>query len=419
MNRRGEEALPESARVVVVGDGFAGGSFVRSLPPALRRPSETLLVSREQAYVFTPLIHEVAVGRIHPDSVRTPVALADVTPYSFLQAEATEVDLREKILLTSSTPVKYRYLVLAPGSVAIPPPGRLLEYFQTFWSLGDALRLRNSLNEAWRMALRRERRPGGLTVVLVGGGTTGVELAAEVAVLFGYLKKRTVRASAIETRVVLLEESGRLMGWLDPYFHEVALKELSQLGVEVRLNTSVTAANEEGIEANGEWLPAATRVWVTGVQANPLLQHLPVEHDAVGRARVNEHLTLSDYPEVYILGDSSAYEHPRLGPLPPTAAVAVQQGPWAARDVSLRVRNVPEKKRPPFSFYDRGHVVSLGPERGIANPLGVKLKGRAAQALYRSILLYYMKRRRERLFTAADWAMEQTLGRLGFDPSGQ
>jgi NADH dehydrogenase len=381
MNRRGEEALPESARVVVVGDGFAGGSFVRSLPPALRRPSETLLVSREQAYVFTPLIHEVAVGRIHPDSVRTPVALADVTPYSFLQAEATEVDLREKILLTSSTPVKYRYLDL--------------EYFQTFWSLGDALRLRNSLNEAWRMALRRERRPGGLTVVLVGGGTTGVELAAEVAVLFGYLKKRTVRASAIETRVVLLEESGRLMGWLDPYFHEVALKELSQLGVEVRLNTSVTAANEEGIEANGEWLPAATRVWVTGVQANPLLQHLPVEHDAVGRARVNEHLTLSDYPEVYILGDSSA------------------------RDVSLRVRNVPEKKRPPFSFYDRGHVVSLGPERGIANPLGVKLKGRAAQALYRSILLYYMKRRRERLFTAADWAMEQTLGRLGFDPSGQ
>jgi NADH dehydrogenase len=209
------------------------------------------------------------------------------------------------------------------------------------------------------------------------------------------------------------------MGWLDSYFHEAALKELSRLGVEVRLNTPVTAANEEGVDVSGEWLPAAMRVWSTGVQANPLLQGLPVEHDARGRARVSERLTLSEHPEVYILGDGSVFEHPRLGPLPPTASVAVQQGPWAARDVGLRVRNVPEKKRRPFSFFDRGHVVSLGPERAIANPLGVKLKGRAAQALYRSILLYYMKRRRERLFTVADWAMEQTLGRLGFDLSSQ
>jgi NADH dehydrogenase len=416
-NGHRDDILPD-ARVVVVGDGFAGGSFLRSLPLVLRRPGETLLVSREEEFVFTPLIHEVAVGRVHPDSVRTPIARDGVGPYSFLRAEATEVDLRKKVLRTSSGSAKYHYLVLAPGSVAIPPPGRLLGYFQAFWSLSDALRLRASLNEAWRIALRGEQRPGGLTVVLVGGGTTGVELAAEIAALFDYLKKRAVWASAIETRVVLLEETSQLMGWLDPYFHEVALKALSHLGVEVRLNTPVTAANVEGIMAGGEWLPAATRVWVTGVQANPLLKDLPVEHDEMGRARVSERLTLFDHPEVYVLGDGSVYEHPRLGPLPPTASVAVQQGPWAARDVGLRLRNVPEKKRRPFNFSDRGHVVSLGPEIAIANPLGVKLKGRAAQALYRSVLLYYMKRRRERLFTVADWAMEQTLGRLGFDLSG-
>ncbi len=418
-NGRGGETPPGSARVVVVGAGFAGGSFLRSLPPALRRPGETLLVSREEEYVYTPLIHEVAVGRVHPDSVRTLITRGGAAPYTFLRAEATEVDLRKKVLLTSSGPVKYDYLVLAPGSVAIPPPGRLLSYFQTFWSLSDALRLRGSLNEAWRRALRGEQPPDGTTVILVGGGTTGVELAAEIAVLFDYLKKRTIRASTVEVHVVLLEETNRLMGWLDSYFHEAALKELSRLGVEVRLNTPVTAASEEGVDVSGEWLPAATRVWSTGVQANPLLQGLPVEHDARGRARVSERLTLSEHPEVYILGDGSVFEHPRLGPLPPTASVAVQQGPWAARDVGLRVRNVPEKKRRPFSFFDRGHVVSLGPERAIANPLGVKLKGRAAQALYRSILLYYMKRRRERLFTVADWAMEQTLGRLGFDLSSQ
>jgi NADH dehydrogenase len=390
------------------------------LPPALRRAGETLLVNREEEYVFAPLIHEVAVGRVHPDSVRTPVASDGIASYRILQAEATGVDLQGKALLTSSGPVKYRYLVLAPGSVPIPPPGGLLGHFQTFWSLSDALRLRGSLNEAWRMALQGESHPGGLTVALVGGGATGVELAAEIAVLFGYLKKRAVRSPAGQPRVVLLEATDRLMGWLDLYFHEVALEELSHLGVEVRLNAPVTAANEEGVEFGGEWLPAVTRVWATGVRANPLLRDLPVEHDPTGRTRVSRHLTLPGYPEVYVLGDGSVYEHPRLGPLPPTASVAVQQGPWAARDVGLRVRNAPEKKRRPFNFSTRGHVVSLGPESAVANPWGAKIKGRAAQALYRSVLLYYMKSHRERFLTGADWVMERTLGRVGFDRvSGQ
>lgn len=411
-----EGAPPAGARVVVVGAGFAGASFLQSLPSGLKKPGETLLVDRGEEYVFTPLIHEVAVGRVHPDSVRTRIAPDGEAPYGFLRAEVTGVDLRARRLFTSSGTVKYVYLVLAPGSVAAAPPKSLFRHFQTFWDLNDAFRLRSSLNEAWRAALHEENLTGGLTVAIVGGGATGVELAAEVAVLFDYLKKRTVRTPVAEPRVVLLEATDRLMGWLDPYFHEVALEELSRLKIEVRLNATVTAANEEGVEVGGEWLPAATRVWVAGVRANPLVRDLAGEHDDTGRVRVSEYLTLPDHPEVYVLGDGSLYEHPRLGPLPPTASVAVQQGPYAARDIASRVQNVPEERRRPFDFFDRGYVVSLGPESAVADPLGVKLKGRAAQALYRSIFLYYMKSRRGRILTGADWAMERTLGRLGFDP---
>ena len=403
------------ARVVVVGAGFAGDSFLQSLAPALRQTGETLLVDREKEYVFAPLIHEVAVGRVHPDSVRIRIAPDGETSYGFLRTEVTGVNLREKTLLTSFGAVKYSYLVLAPGSVAIPPPEDFLGHFQTFWSLNDAFRLRGSLNGAWRTALRGEGRSGVLTVAVVGGGTTGVELAAEVAVLFDYLKKRTARTPVEEPQVVLLEATDRLMGWLDPYFHEVALEELSRLGVEVWLNAPVTAATEGGVEIDGEWLPAATHVWTTGVRANPLVRELPGGHDLAGRVRVSEYLTLPDHPEVYVLGDGGLYEHPRLGPLPPTASVAVQQGPWAAHDIGLRVRNVPEERRQPFDFFDRGYTVSLGPKSAVANPLGVKLRGRAAQALYRSVLLYYMRSRRGRFMTSADWAMERTLGRVGFD----
>ncbi len=409
-------APPAGARVVVVGAGFAGGSFLRNLPPALRRPGETLLVDRGEEYTFIPLIHEVAVGRVHPGTVRTSISPTTDASYNVLRAEATGVDFQNTTLVTSSGPIKYRYLVLAPGGVSTPPPEGLSEYFQPFWSLADALELRSALNGAWHASLSREALPsGGLTVAIVGGGATGVELAAEVAALFDYLRKRTARVPAEEPRVVLLEATDRLMCWLDPYFHEVAVEELTRLGVEIRLNSPVTDADAEGVEAGDERLSAAMRVWATGIQANPLIRDLPGQRDEAGRVSVSEHLTLPGHPEVYVLGDSGVYEHPQLGPLPPTASVAVQQGPYVARDVEGRLRAVPDKRRRPFEFFNRGYVVSLGPESGVADPLGVKIKGRPAQALYRSVFLYYMKSSRGRLLMGADWAMERTLGRVGFD----
>lgn len=411
---RGIKAL-DGARVVIVGAGFAGSSLLRNLPAPLRRPGETLLVDRANEHAFIPLIHEVAVGRVHPDTIRLPISPAADAPHDFLRAEATGVDLEKKVLHTSSGDVSYGYLVLGPGSVAAPPPESLAESFQTFWSLDDALKLRGALNDAWWHALRGAPRDGGLTVAIVGGGATGVELAAEVAVLFDYLKKRTVRRPIEEPRVVLFEATDRLMGWLDPFFHRVAMEELGRRGVEVRLNAPVRDAHDSAVVTGEEKLRAEVRVWATGVRAAPLVRELPGEHDEAGRARVTEHLTLPDYPEVYVLGDGGLYEDPRLGPLAPVASLAVQQGPWVARDLQRRLRGARSRRgRPPFRFFDRGYAVSLGPESGAAVALGAKLRGPAAQALYRSIFLYYMKSRRGRLMAGADWAMER-VGRVGFD----
>jgi NADH dehydrogenase len=252
-------------------------------------------------------------------------------------------------------------------------------------------------------------------VAVVGGGATGVEVAAEVAALFDYLGKRSHRRPSEEPRVVLLEATHRLMDWLDPYFDSVARKTLAGLGVEVRPNTPVETASAEGILAGEDWLKAATRIWTAGVEASPLVRGLPGKHDAAGRSHVGEHLTLPDHPEVYVLGDAGVYTDPRLGPLPPTASVAVQQGPWVARDLKRRLRGAESKRgRPPFRFFDRGYVVSLGPESAVADAVGLRIRGPAAQALYRSVLLYYMKSRRDRILTGADWAMERTLGRIGF-----
>jgi NADH:ubiquinone reductase (H+-translocating) len=406
-----------SARMVVLGAGFAGASLLRHLSPALRRSGETLLIDRREEYTFVPLIHEVAVGRVHPRTVSSPIAPLCAGACEFLHAEVSGVDLAQKTLETSEGPVDYEYLVLNPGSVAAEPGPRLADYFHSFWSLDDALRLRAALDDAWRRATSPGPRPpqGILTVAIVGGGATGVEVAAEVAALFDYLGKRSHRRPSEAPRVVLLEATHRLMDWLDPYFDNVARKTLSGLGVEVRLNTPIETASAEGVLAGEQWLKAATRVWTAGVEATPLVKDLPGEHDAAGRSHVGEHLTLPDHPEVYVLGDAGVYTDTRLGPLPPTASVAVQQGPWVARDLKRRLRGAGSKRgRPPFRFFDRGYVVSLGPESAVADAVGLRLRGPAAQALYRSVLLYYMKSRRDRILIGADWAMERTLGRLGF-----
>ena len=414
------EGVRRGARIVVVGAGFAGASLVRNLPPALRRPGETLLVDRAEEYTFVPLIHEVAVGRIHPESVRSPIPPLCYDRCGFLGAAATGVDLAEKMLLTSAGRVGYEFLVLAAGSDAVHPPDGLTPHFQLFRTLEDALRLRASLREAWHAAVgpagKHQSRPGDLTVAIAGGGSTGVELAAEVAVLFRYLEKRTARSPAVEPRVVLLEAEERLIRWLPEYFHRVALEQLTRLGVDVRLNAPVEEADGEGLRAGDARLPARVRVWTAGIEVSDLVRELPGEHDPSGRVRVDAHLTLPGREDVYVLGDAGLYEDPRYGPLPPTASVAVQQGPWTARDLSrrLRGREAPAK-RPPFRFFNRGYVVSLGPESAVADALGVRFKGRAAQALYRSVLLYYLKSRRDRVLAASDWAMERTLGRVGFE----
>ena len=410
-------SVRRGARVVVLGAGFAGASLLRHLPPVLRRPGETLLIDRSERYTFVPLIHEVAVGRVHPESVSSPVAPLCAGACEFLHSEVLGIDLAQKALETQDGPVGYEYLVLSPGSVGTEPGPLLQDYFQPFVNLEDALRLRGALDDAWRSAKSPGPSPpqGTLTVAIVGGGTTGVEVAAEVAALFDYLAKRSHRRPSEEPRVVLIEATDRLMDWLDPYFDKVARQTLSDLGVEVRLNTPVKKASAEGVLVGEDWLNASTRVWTTGIEASPLVRSLPGDHDTAGRSQVNQYLTLPGHPEVYVLGDSGVYTDQRLGPLPPTASVAVQQGPWVARDLKRRLRGANSKRgRPPFRFVDRGYVVSLGPESAVADALGLKLRGPAAQALYRSVLLYYIKSRRDRILTGADWAMERTLGRVGF-----
>ena len=270
---------------MVVGAGFAGASLLRHLPPPLTKPGETLLIDRREGWEFVPLAHEVAVGRVHPESVRTRISPLCRNACAFLCAEVTGIDLEERILRTSEGTVGYEYLVLNPGSVAARPPVALRAHVQTLWNVDDALVLRDALGRAWNGATGpRPAPPGTLTIAIVGGGATGVELAGEVAALFDYLKKRSHRRPREEPRIVLFEAEDRLMGWLDPYFDRVARETLQggdpHLHEERRLfYVAMTRAKDE------LWLTSASDYGTTKarklsrfvVEALDLVDHHGVE----------------------------------------------------------------------------------------------------------------------------------------------
>lgn len=411
-------------RLIIVGAGFAGATLLRNLPPSLRSPEYTLLIDSSADYTYLPLIHEVATGRLSAKSTVFPNANLCAGRATFLKAEVKEIS-PDSSSLTARTPEGaevefcWDHLVVASGASSVEPPPGIADAVLDFWAISDALRLRSKLAAAWDAAagpkgLAGESETG---IAVIGGGTTGVELACEIGALYRDLAKSASIARRPDPmpKVTLFEASDRLMGWLDPYFHERAMESLTRLGIEVKLNAEITSASPEALVANGGETPARTKVWTAGLAVNGLASTLPGERDPSGRLRVTPHLTLPEHPNIYVPGDASSCEDPRLGSLPPTASVAVQQGPFIARDLGRRLGDYgsTRRPRPTFDYFDRGYVVSLGPDDAVADALGRRLEGRAAHRLYQSVLLYYLRGRTSRTLTASEWAMRR-LGRLGF-----
>ena len=174
-----------------------------------------------------------------------------------------------------------------------------------------------------------------------------MELAAEVAALFDYLGKRSHRRPSEEPRVVLLEATDRLMDWLDPVLRQGREED----ALEPRSRGAPERPRREGERRGGlrrrRLADGERHAGLDGRRRGPALVRGPAGGARCERAAgtVDEHLTLPATPRVYVLGDAGVYTDPRLGPLPPTASVAVQQGPWAARDLKRRLRGAGEQTR--------------------------------------------------------------------------
>jgi NADH:ubiquinone reductase (H+-translocating) len=400
-----ESTAVGSGQIVVAGAGYAGLHVALRLTSKLRNNPEVelTLVDRHDYHQVLTELPRVAGGTRAADAVRIPLQDMLATRVRFVQTEVNGFDLVGRRLLTGAEPIGWTRLVLALGSrpndFAIPG---LAERTLSLYSAGDAERVWAAVGKALKAAVAAddpELQRRLATVVVGGGGATGVEVAGELAEMLPEVASRDGLASD-RPAVKLVEAGPTILAGSSPQLINKAARILSDLGVQVRTNAVIAAATEEGFRLkDGQVVEGGVFVWAGGVKAPELVANsgLPTGHNA--RVKVDQYLRALDHPEIYVAGDVASVVDPHTGHvLPPLAQVALEEGETVARNLAAELKGRPLEA---FTFHDKGFVVSVGKRRGVADIAGITSGGQLAHLLKDAI----------------EWEYRQSVKHLrGWDP---
>jgi NADH dehydrogenase len=332
-------------RILILGGGFGGLYTALELERSIagRADIEVTLVNRENFILFTPMLHEVAASDIDLTHIVNPIRKM-LKRVNFFHAEVLCIDLPGKTVKVAHSASRhehdlpYDYLVIALGCVTnfFKLPG-LEETAFTMKSLGDAIRVRNHLIEGLEAAdfeCAAGQRDQLLTVVVAGGGFSGVETIAGINDFLREATRHYKHLSEMQIRVVLVHPGAVILPELGETLGRYTAKKLSARGVEIRVNTRVAAVRGDSVELNdGTVIPTCTLIWTAGTSAHPLCGGLPCPTDR-GRVKVNEFMEVEGFPGVYSLGDCASVPDPETGkPYPPTAQHAIRQGKVLAGNI--------------------------------------------------------------------------------------
>jgi NADH:ubiquinone reductase (H+-translocating) len=402
-------------RIIILGGGFGGLYAALRLEKTLARDPEMeiLLVNRENFFLFTPMLHEVAASDLDLTHIVNPVRKL-LKRVQFFDGDVDDIDLPGRKVVVSHGAehhvheLEYDHLVIALGSITnfFNLPG-LQERALTMKSLGDAIYLRNKLishlEEADFECCALERQEL-LTFVVAGGGFAGVETIAslndfvrEALRFYPNLREEMLRVVLVHPGPVILPELGEKLG-------AYAQTKLAARKVEIRVNTRVTGVSERGVElSDGDAILTKTLVWTAGTSPNPLLEKLPCPKER-GRLLVNEFLEVPDWPGVWALGDCALVPDRQTGKFcPPTAQHALREGKILAENLLATVRGGGKK---PFVFTTIGQLASIGRRTGVANIMGVNFSGFLAWWLWRTIYLSKLPRFEKKVRVALDWTLD-------------
>jgi NADH:quinone reductase (non-electrogenic) len=405
----------QSKRVLILGSGFGGLYTALHLEKKLRREAtvEITLVNRENFFLFTPMLHEVAAGDLDLTHIVNPVRKL-LRRTHFFNGNIRSINLKERRVVVAHADdnhdheLFYDYLVLALGSVTnfYKLPG-LAENALTMKSLSDAIRLRGRLIKNLEEAdfeCSSDDRSRLLTVVVAGGGFAGVETIASVNDFVREAIEFYPKLTEKELRIVLIEATDVILPELGPELGAYARKKLARRGVQFLMNTAVkSVSNDEVNLSDGTCLKTNLLVWTAGVSPNPLLETLDCSKER-GRLVTNEFLEVEDFPGVWALGDCAAVPDPASGKYcPPTAQHAIRQGKVAAENIIAAINGGQGRR---FEFKTIGALASIGKRTGVARIMGVNFSGFVAWWLWRTIYLSKLPRFEKKVRVALDWFLD-------------
>jgi NADH dehydrogenase len=401
--------------ILILGGGFGGLYTALQLEKTLARdPNVTItLVNRDNFFLFTPMLHEVAASDLDITHIVNPVHKL-LRRIQFFAGEVEAIDLPGQRVVVAhgfdrhTHEIEYDQLVIGLGAITnfFNLPG-LEERALTMKSLGDAIQVRNRLiallEEANSECCAPIRTPL-LTFVVAGGGFAGVETIAgindfvrESLRFYPNLREDLLRMILVHPGEVILPE-------LSPKLGHYAQQKLAERGVDIRINTRVTGMSEQSVElSDGTSLNTHTLIWTAGTSPNPLLATLPCQKDR-GRLLVTDYLEVPEWPGVWALGDGALVpDRKTVAYYPPTAQHALREGKVVAHNLTASIRGG-EKK--PFVFSTIGQLAAIGRRTGVASILGMQFSGFLAWWLWRSIYLSKLPRMEKKLRVALDWTLD-------------
>jgi NADH:ubiquinone reductase (H+-translocating) len=307
-----QETPTNKKRVVIIGGGFAGIAAAR----ALRRcNAEIILIDRRNHYIFQPLLYQVATALLAPAEVAAPIRQlgAKQKNLTVMLSEVTAVDVESRSVdvthpSLSTRKVTFDFLVIAAGVQSTYfGHDEFAKYAPGLKDLTDAETIRTKILSAYELAeiTDDDSECSRLkTFVLVGGGPTGVELAASIAHLATVtLRGNFRRVDPAKSSIILIEGSNRILPSFTETLSKAATKRLESYGVKVLTGTKVEKVDEQGVLAGGKRISSATVLWTAGVSAPPIVKTLSVPKDRVGRLPVDPFLMVPGARGVFAVGD--------------------------------------------------------------------------------------------------------------------
>lgn len=400
------EMNESSHHVVVVGAGFGGLEFTRALDGA---PVRITMIDRRNHHLFQPLLYQVATTALATSEVAWPIRhlLRKRKDVTTLLATVTGVDrIGKRVLFDDGGAVAYDTLLLATGA-------RHAYFGHDEWepfapglkTLEDATTIRRRILLAFEQAERETdpaKRQALLTLAIVGGGPTGVELAGTIVELAHDMLRGEFRNfDTRQTRVVLIEAGDRILPNFAPELSDYASKALERLRVTVELGRPVTRCDAEGVVFGDTQLPARTILWAAGVAASPGAEWLGAAADRAGRVLVEPDLTVPGSPEIFVVGDAAHVLRPDGRMVPGVAPAAKQQGRHVAATIKARLAGDATPR--PFRYKHDGDLATIG-KRAAAIDFGwIKLTGRLAWWLWGLAHIYFLIGFRNRLAVSLSW----------------